>query len=116
PDIDNDGIANGSDACPTAAEDLDGVQDSDGCPDTDAAIKYVTKEASYNVDVSTDNSKNVKVGVQNNGNIVASIEATLLLRSDVGVCEAHWVAQSGDGHVEDNIGGVLYSQLTIVLP
>ncbi len=116
PDDDNDGIPDTTDNCDTAAEDFDGVQDTDGCPDTDAAIKYVVKSAAFNVDVSTSNSKNVKVGVSNNGNIVASLEVTLLLRSNVGVCEAHWIPQPGDGVVEDNIGGVLHSQLTGILP
>jgi OOP family OmpA-OmpF porin len=35
PDRDNDGIADTLDACPGAAEDLDGYQDADGCPDPD---------------------------------------------------------------------------------
>ncbi len=34
-DSDRDGIANSSDACPYEAEDLDGYQDFDGCPDGD---------------------------------------------------------------------------------
>ncbi len=116
PDIDNDTIPNGSDACPTAAEDFDGIDDTDGCPDTDSGIKFVVKSAAYNVDVSTNVTKNVTVGVENHGNIVADLEVTLLLRSNVGVCEAHWIPQAGDGVVEDNIGGELHSELTVVLP
>jgi hypothetical protein len=115
-DDDNDGNPDATDACDTAAEDVDGIDDGDGCPDTDAAIKYVIKSAAFDVDVSTSNSKNVKVGVENQGNYVSSMEVTLLLRSNVGVCEAHWVPQPGDGVIEDNIGGVLHSQLTIVVP
>jgi hypothetical protein len=114
-DDDNDGNPDTTDACDTAAEDIDGIQDGDGCPDTDAGISYVIKATSYNVDVSTSNTKNVKVGVANQGNIVANLEVTLLLRSNVGVCEAHWIAQPGDGHVEDNIGGELHSLLTVTL-
>jgi hypothetical protein len=114
-DDDDDGIPDTSDACDTAAEDFDGIDDADGCPDTDSAIKYVIKESTYNVDVSTSNTKNVKTGVANQGNIVADLEVTLLLKSDVGVCEADWVAQAGDGYTKDTIGGVIYSQLTIVL-
>jgi hypothetical protein len=114
-DDDNDGNPDSTDACDTAAEDVDGIQDSDGCPDTDAGISYVIKATSYNVDVSTSNSKNVKVGVANQGNIVADLEVTLLILSQVGVCEAHWVPQAGDGVVEDNIGGTLHSLLTITL-
>ncbi len=34
-DSDRDGIANRNDTCPYAAEDKDGTQDQDGCPDTD---------------------------------------------------------------------------------
>ncbi|MBD3237174.1 MAG: PorV/PorQ family protein [Candidatus Eisenbacteria bacterium] len=34
-DADLDGIADGDDACPGAAEDFDGFEDSDGCPDVD---------------------------------------------------------------------------------
>jgi hypothetical protein len=33
PDMDNDALANGSDQCPTFAEDYNGFQDADGCPD-----------------------------------------------------------------------------------
>jgi outer membrane protein OmpA-like peptidoglycan-associated protein len=34
-DADNDGIVNSDDKCPTDAEDKDGFQDDDGCPDPD---------------------------------------------------------------------------------
>ena len=34
-DPDGDGIPEKFDKCPNAAEDIDGVEDSDGCPDTD---------------------------------------------------------------------------------
>jgi outer membrane protein OmpA-like peptidoglycan-associated protein len=34
-DQDGDGIADDKDQCPTAAEDFDGFQDADGCPDPD---------------------------------------------------------------------------------
>jgi outer membrane protein OmpA-like peptidoglycan-associated protein len=34
-DTDCDGVADVDDACPTAAEDRDGFQDDDGCPDPD---------------------------------------------------------------------------------
>jgi outer membrane protein OmpA-like peptidoglycan-associated protein len=34
-DRDQDGIPDGSDKCPTAAEDFDGFEDTDGCPDVD---------------------------------------------------------------------------------
>ncbi len=34
-DRDQDGIPDDTDACPTAAEDFDGFEDTDGCPDVD---------------------------------------------------------------------------------
>jgi hypothetical protein len=34
-DTDNDGIGQDSDKCPTIAEDIDGFEDDDGCPDFD---------------------------------------------------------------------------------
>ena len=35
PDVDNDGIPDSADHCPNEAEDYDGFQDDDGCPDPD---------------------------------------------------------------------------------
>jgi outer membrane protein OmpA-like peptidoglycan-associated protein len=35
PDADSDGVADDTDACPRQAEDQDGYQDADGCPDAD---------------------------------------------------------------------------------
>jgi OOP family OmpA-OmpF porin len=35
PDGDRDGVADAADACPTQAEDQDGYQDADGCPEAD---------------------------------------------------------------------------------
>jgi|GEM_PF-875552 len=34
-DRDHDGVVDGDDACPTEPEDIDGFEDSDGCPDVD---------------------------------------------------------------------------------
>src|SRR5262249_44346906 len=34
-DVDGDGIEGAADQCPTAAEDKDGFEDTDGCPDAD---------------------------------------------------------------------------------
>jgi hypothetical protein len=34
-DDDHDGISNDGDACPNDAEDRDGFEDADGCPDPD---------------------------------------------------------------------------------
>jgi hypothetical protein len=116
PNDDNDPLDDPLDACDTAPEDVDGIDDDDGCPDTDAAVKYVNKSAAFDVDVSTDNTKLVSMGVENQGNVVSDLETTALLRSQVGVCEAHWIPQPGDGVIEDNIGGTLYSQLTVISP
>ena len=129
-DDDNDTIDDIDDACDTAAEDFDGLKgdevaagEYDGCPDTDATIKYVTKDEpptqgapNYEVIASQNTPKQVKVGVENNGNIVADLELTLLLKSDVGVCEAHWIPVPPDGFLDENIGGVIHSQLTIIVP
>ena len=35
PDTDGDGLTDGQDRCPTEAEDADGFEDADGCPDPD---------------------------------------------------------------------------------
>ena len=35
-DLDQDGILNADDECPTSPEDFDGLQDEDGCPERDA--------------------------------------------------------------------------------
>ncbi len=116
PNDDNDNLDDALDDCDTVAEDVDGIDDLDGCPDTDSAIKSVTKQASFNVDVSTSNSKNISVVVANQGNIVASLEVTLLLRSQVAICDAIWIAQPGDGVGGSIIAGTRHSLLTIILP
>jgi hypothetical protein len=41
PDNDNDGIANDHDVCVTRAEDRDGFEDTDGCPDIDNDLDRV---------------------------------------------------------------------------
>jgi hypothetical protein len=35
-DTDNDGIPDSRDKCPTLAEDIDGFEDDDGCPEMDS--------------------------------------------------------------------------------
>jgi outer membrane protein OmpA-like peptidoglycan-associated protein/opacity protein-like surface antigen len=40
-DTDHDGVPNAADACPTQAEDMDGYQDQDGCPDPDNDLDQV---------------------------------------------------------------------------
>ena len=53
--------------------------------------------------------------IENQGNIIAGMEVTILLKTDAGVCEAHWVPQLGDAFIEETIGGVLFSQITVTL-
>ena len=47
PDGDGDGIADGKDACPTQPETRNGVDDDDGCPDTDNRKVGVTGQAIF---------------------------------------------------------------------
>jgi len=42
-DTDADGWGDACDNCPTVAEDMDGIDDGDGCPDTDPSVGSVTK-------------------------------------------------------------------------
>jgi hypothetical protein len=44
-DRDQDGIGDASDACPTEAEDRDGAEDSDGCPDNDNDLDTIPDSA-----------------------------------------------------------------------
>lgn len=44
PDSDGDGMSDSRDACPSSAEDMDGVQDDDGCPERDADSDGIADE------------------------------------------------------------------------
>ena len=44
-DSDGDGIPDSADRCPTVAEDRDGFQDTDGCPDTDDDVDGIPDSA-----------------------------------------------------------------------
>ncbi len=117
PDDDNDGIPDGSDGCPLIPEDIDGVDDSDGCPDTDVGVT-VTKDETYDVDVSVSTLKTVTITITN-GNYPANVLIHILAVSKVGQCEVRLVAQPGDGYSEwytDETPGApnpdtLYSQI-----
>lgn len=98
PDDDNDGIPDGSDSCPLLAEDMDGIQDTDGCPDTDVGIT-VTKDETYDVDVSVDTTKTVTVTITN-GNYAANVLVHILAVSTIGSCEVRVVPQPGDSYSE----------------
>lgn len=102
-DDDNDGFPDGADSCPTAAEDIDGVMDSDGCADTDAQVASVIKEASFFLDAGIMATKSIEIGIRNVGNVTSNFEVVILLRSDVGVCEAHLQPAAGDLFHEDYI-------------
>ncbi|MGQ9674590.1 MAG: thrombospondin type 3 repeat-containing protein [Chloroflexota bacterium] len=113
PDKDGDGVPNDDDECPLVPEDLDGVDDDDGCPDTDMSVS-VDKESPIDVDVSVTETNVVTLTIQN-GNVAADAQVNLVLKSDVSnpadKCEARWIPQAGDGYVEDVIDGVLISMI-----
>ncbi|MEK7248459.1 MAG: thrombospondin type 3 repeat-containing protein, partial [Chloroflexota bacterium] len=117
PDDDGDGVPDVSDACPLLAEDIDGVGDADGCPDTDVGVT-VTKEETYDVDVSVSTAKTVVITVTN-GNYPANVLIHILAVSRIGNCEVRLVPQAGDSYSEyytDEIAGLptpdtLYSEI-----
>lgn len=43
-DPDGDGLMGADDACPTTAEDLDGVEDDDGCPEAATTVDLLVKD------------------------------------------------------------------------
>ncbi|HUF54308.1 MAG TPA: thrombospondin type 3 repeat-containing protein, partial [Dehalococcoidia bacterium] len=100
-DDDNDGILDGGDACPLVAEDIDGVDDLDGCPDTDLTIS-VLKQDPANMDVGELDAFTVDLTITN-GNHATGAEATFVIESTIGECEAHWQAQAGDTLDETSI-------------
>lgn len=102
-DSDGDGIPDpadlnnpqpGEDWCPALAEDPDGVQDQDGCPDSDVSVS-VSKEEAYTVTIATPESKTVDIWI-NNGNYAADVLAHALAVSTIGACEVTFAAQPGD--------------------
>jgi len=106
PDDDNDGIPdNPSDECPFIPEDADGVDDDDGCPDTDISVS-VTKDDPIDVDVSEDTDFVVTLHILD-GNYAAEAQVNFLLKSDVtdpnNKCEARWIPEAGDGYIEDTL-------------
>lgn len=96
-DSDGDGVSDGVDACPTVAEDADGVDDLDGCPDTDASVSVVKEEA-YSVSVGVTETKTIDIWIDN-GNYPADILAHALAVSTIGACEVSLVPEPGDGDV-----------------
>lgn len=98
PDDDGDGVPDVSDGCPLLAEDIDGVDDADGCPDTDVGVT-VTKDETYDVDVSVDTTKSVTITITN-GNYPANVLIHILAVSEIGNCEVRLVPQAGDTYSE----------------
>jgi hypothetical protein len=117
PDDDNDGVP----TQPTSARRLtgpDGVDDADGCPDVDLAIKNVDKDHSIDVDVSVDDDNDVTVTINNNnGGVTTDAEVMLSIRTDISdpldKCVADWNVNPGhnpaDEIATDDIGGFHFS-------
>ena len=101
PDDDNDTIADGGDSCQLVAEDFDGAQDADGCPDTDLSLSVVKQDPS-SLDVGIQQAFTVDLTI-NNGNNATDLEAVLEVRSTIGACEAHWSPQGTDILSESNV-------------
>ena len=103
PDSDGDGVPDpvdplnpqpGEDYCPALAEDPDGIDQEDGCPDTDVSVSVV-KEETYTVTLSTPVTQTVEIWVQN-GNYGADILVHALAVSTIGGCEVTFLAAPGD--------------------
>jgi len=113
PDDDNDGVLDGPDECELLAEDIDGVQDTDGCPDTNMSVTII-KEPVIDVDVSVTEQNPITIHIVN-GNYAANAQVDFVLKSDVSnpadKCELRLIPQAGDNYIEQVIGTVLYSQI-----
>jgi len=84
----------GEDFCPALAEDPDGVDQQDGCPDTDVSVA-VQKQESYTVTVGAPVIQTVDIWVQN-GNYPANVMVHALAVSTIGACEVSFQAEAGD--------------------
>lgn len=83
----------GADDCQFIPEDYDGVDDNDGCPDTDVSVD-ADKDEDYDVDVSVDYIKDVDITVTN-GNSAANVLVHVLTVSTIGGCEVRLLPQAG---------------------
>ena len=92
-DDDGDGIPDISDCAPLVAEDFDGVDDLDGCPDTDVGVEK-SDDLAYEVDVSETVQKTVDLTVTN-GNYPADVLVHVLAVSALGECEVRFLPQAG---------------------
>lgn len=79
-------------------EDFDGVDDGDGCPDTDTSLT-VDKEEAYDINTSEATEKTVTITVTN-GNFPADVKVTALALSRLGKCEVSMIPAIGDTALE----------------
>jgi len=98
-DDDGDGIDDTADDCPLTAEDFDGIDDADGCPETDVSL-IVEKDDPIEVVVSETTRFEV-TATASNSDYPAQLRFNELLKSELGGCEARWVCLDGDDCVED---------------
>jgi hypothetical protein len=115
-DADSDGVPDSSDACPALAEDADGIDSSDGCPDTDASVS-VTKDEAYPVAIGVAATKTADIWFKN-GNYPADLIAHVLAVSTIGECEVTPVAEPGDGAfgvVTDEDGDTVAETMSFLL-
>ena len=110
PDLDNDGVPNNLDQCPTVADpegagpDPSDTVPSNGCPDTNISIGPVVKEENFNVDVSVDTLKHVDITV-NNTEFATPVLVHILAVSQIGQCEVRLVGPTVSNFFtdEDNL-------------
>jgi hypothetical protein len=115
-DSDADGIPDPTDACPTLAEDADGIDDLDGCPDTDV-FADAQKDEAYGALVGVSQTRTVQISVDN-GNYPADIIVHALAVSTLGACEVSFVPEVGDGSftiVTDESGDTTPDTLSYLL-
>lgn len=84
----------GEDQCPLLAEDADGVDDLDGCPDTDIYVSAAMDEA-YVVSAGSVETRTVEISIQN-GNYPTDILVHALSVSTVGACEVSLIPAPED--------------------
>jgi hypothetical protein len=70
-DADGDGILDANDLCPNAPEDVDGVQDSDGCPETDADSDGIADEVDEQPLVASNRFSDIARGGATAGQILS---------------------------------------------
>jgi len=95
-----------------------GTVATNGCFELDFGVWSVDKEDPIeHIDVSVSENKLVEVDFHWNppSTIDPAVRQTLLLKSQVGGCEARWIPQLGDGYVEDIINGELFSLIERVV-